>query len=115
MLPTLSLNQEEHVLIHDIRSIDSYVLGLCPSGKRYEFYENLTGGDSGNPRFFVVNNDVILLCTFHHGGNGDGPSVIHYKDDVQLLMDELSVSAGLNAHDFRLEEYNFEGYEPCKN
>jgi len=114
-LPTLSFDQEEHALIHDVESVSSTVSGRTPSGQRLEFSEQIVGGDSGNPRFFVMGDDLIILNTFFFGGNGSGPSVRHYSEVIQQFMDQLSSSANLEASDYVLEEYNFGGFDQCVN
>jgi len=102
-------------LVHEVENISSTVFGMAPSGKRLEFSEQIISGDSGNPRFFVIDDDVILLNTFHYGGNGSGPSVRHYADAIQLLMNQLSAAANLEVSDYVLEEYDFGGYDQCEN
>ena len=114
-LPTMSFDQDEHALVHEVENISSTVFGMAPSGKRLEFSEQIISGDSGNPRFFVIDDDVILLNTFHYGGNGSGPSVRHYADAIQLLMNQLSAAANLEVSDYVLEEYDFGGYDQCEN
>jgi hypothetical protein len=33
----------------------------------YPYYESKISGDSGNPSFFVINNELVLLFTFTSG------------------------------------------------
>ena len=108
-LPVLSLDQEEHALVHDIGNLDENVNGIYPvSSNRYEFAETVIVGDSGNPRFLVVSNEVILLNAFYGGGAGSGPSISFYKAHVQHLMDELSLSHGLDTNLYQLVEFPIE-------
>ena len=55
----------------------------------YDYYEPKIGGDSGNPSFFVINNELVLLFTFTTGGAGGGTNLIYYFDEINQLMAEL--------------------------
>ena len=105
----LSLDREEHVLVHDIGGLGGNVSGIYPvNSNRYAFAEEFIGGDSGNPRCLVVSNEVILLNALYTGGAGAGPSVSFYKAHVQQLMDELSVLHGLDTNLYQLVEFPIE-------
>ena len=71
-LPVLSTDQEEKALVADF----SYYSGLGTSlrspianSTRYDFFERKIGGDSGNPSFFVINQELVLLFVFTSGNN----------------------------------------------
>ena len=110
-LPVLTLDQDEHAIVHDIQAISSTIIGNLPTGKRLEFYEGIVNLDSGNPRFIVVSNEVVLLHAMHTGGLGAGPFVSSYKDDIEALMDSLSSRFGLDPQLYRLSEIDLEGFD----
>ncbi len=105
-LPILSLDQEEHVIVHDLAQLGPSVNGMIPvASNRYDFSEEIIVGDSGNPRFLVASNEVILLNAFLSGGAGHGPSIAYYKTHVQQLMDELSLANSLDTNLYQLAEF----------
>lgn len=94
-LPLFSLDQEEKALVHDIRDIQhipgrSQIIGKSPQNPvRAALSESTIIGDSGNPRFVVLGDQVLLVSTFWHGGNGDGPFFPELLLTIQSLMDSL--------------------------
>ena len=57
------------------------------NSKRRDFYEQVVGGDSGNPVNFVYNNKIILLFTFTTSDLGQTPS--YYLDQINSTMTTL--------------------------
>lgn len=110
-LPILSFDQEEHALVHDIGELSASVVGADPVlNSRAMFSEVIISGDSGNPRFLVLGDEVVLLNLFWGGGYGSGPSFAHYKSDVQEMMDILSRRNALEPSNYHLEEADFSGF-----
>ncbi len=110
-LPVLSFDQEEHAIVHDISELSASVVGADPVlNGRAMFSEAIISGDSGNPRFLLLADEVILLNLFWGGGYGSGPSFAYYKSDVQEMMDILSRRNELEPSAYHLEESDFSGF-----
>ena len=110
-LPVVTFDQEEKLVVADSRPFKAYsdrneVTGaLCPhDSTRLAFYENVVSGDSGNPRFLVVGNQLVLLSVLRSGGTGSGCFVSHYADEIQQAMDILCPG-------YQLERMVLEDYE----
>ncbi len=110
-LPVLSFDQDEHAIVHDIGEMSSFVVEAAPVlVDRVRFSEEIVSGDSGNPRFLVHSDEVVLLNLFLGGGHGSGPSLAYYKTEVQELMDILSSRNGLEPSTYQIEESDLSGY-----
>ncbi len=95
-LPSVTFDQEEKLLVSDITSLQVFAnrsvlseSGYPKSMIRSPFYENVIGGDSGNPRFLILGNHVVLLYTLWKGGGGSGCFITHYRQEIQNAMDRL--------------------------
>lgn len=93
-LPLLELDQEEHAIIVD-KSPISQGKGETSAyqsndANRLKYYESAISGDSGDPAFFIYNQNPILLYCLHTGGGGGGPFTTCYASEIQNAMDELS-------------------------
>jgi len=90
-LPSLCLDQEEKALILDLVSFPANKrntsFSVPNNSKNAEFYENIIGGDSGNPAFLIINNILVLTSLWHNPGSG--PFVSYYKSQINSLMSQL--------------------------
>ena len=57
---------------------------------RRAFYEDMISGDSGSPRFLLVDQELVLLCVMWKGGGGSGCFITHFIDEIQASMDSLT-------------------------
>ena len=79
--PAMILNQYEQARVaelHDLGPSAPSLANFVRPGlhrKRLEFYENLIPGDSGNPAFLIINDNLVLLTTWTLGGAGVGTFV----------------------------------------
>ena len=96
-LPLLMFDASEHAIVTDLSNLPATkgeVDGREPvSPIRRLYFEAVVSGDSGDPKFLVVNQEVILVSTLHGYGtasSGIGPSYQSYAEDVQAVMNELS-------------------------
>lgn len=95
-LPVVTFDQEEKLMVADSSALKEL---SCRSevseairpydSTRLSFFETVVSGDSGNPRFLVIGNELVLLYVLHYGGAGSGCFVSHYKNDIQETMDKL--------------------------
>ncbi len=109
-LPMATFDQEEKLVVCESsilrrveeRKLDS--VGMKPSiGRRVDFYESIIAGDSGNPRFLLVEDCPIFVCMMWHGGAGGGCLITHYKSEIQSAMDALC--PGYELSEVCLDEY----------
>ncbi|KAL5020881.1 hypothetical protein ScPMuIL_000036 [Solemya velum] len=91
-VPVLSTDFEEKALVADFYSLSRY-RGILrtPAGtsSRSDYFEPKIVGDSGNPSFFVIHDDLVLLFVFTFGGAGSGSSIVYHYDEINLLMSQL--------------------------
>lgn len=89
-LPALCLDQEEKALVSDILSLDSVDSGISghlyhlqvPSDSfRLAFYEEKVMGDSGNPVFLVMDDQLVLIGLLTFGGAGSGSSMAYFANN----------------------------------
>lgn len=110
-LPVLRFDKNEQSIVCEISKVlpseAHYKTGIreqsvstsTPSKEfRQPFYIHTHGGDSGNPLFVVVGNDIVLLGAFHGGiyepdgitvKVGQCPFVTYYAAEIQSAMDYL--------------------------
>jgi hypothetical protein len=98
-IPALRLNRLERASVADLRQKISGRFWLQPPATRFEYYESLVTGDSGNPAFLVVNGKPVLLGTFTYGGPGSGTSVSAHIDAINSMMSSLGGGYTLTAAD----------------
>ena len=87
-LPFLFLRQEENLYIRDVQSIDSHFNHkLSTNAQRAVFTRDLIGGDSGNPMFFILNNELALAGA--HTDYTWGPYVGNNMSVINNYMNQL--------------------------
>ncbi|XP_046328945.2 uncharacterized protein LOC124112828 [Haliotis rufescens] len=88
-IPAMSTDQEEKALVDDFYYYSAVNAGLrvpLTTSIRHDYYERKIGGDSGNPTFFIIDNQLVLLFVFTTGGAGGGTSINHYFDQINEIM-----------------------------
>lgn len=70
------------------------------------YYDNVIGGDSGNPAFLLVNNKLSLVTTWFSGGGGAGPSYPDNITGINSLITSLGSSGGWIASTTDLTGFN---------
>ena len=115
-LPMLTLDYQEKTLIHDIVSLPKdpgNVSARYPVNPlRCVHTEPIVVGDSGNPRFLLLDTTPILVSTLWAGPNtpASGPFMSSWRDEIQRLVDELTVAAGLDTNSYRVVECDLSQY-----
>lgn len=106
-LPVVTLNQNEKLILAELSLLpgaDDPRKTVCSYSykqpHRRVFWEPLVGGDSGNPAFLLVGDQLILLYCLSGGGGGSGPALHLYKREIQKAMDELCPGYRLKCFDF---------------
>jgi hypothetical protein len=110
-IPTLGLDQQEKAIVTDISTLaGANVSCQVPTDEtRLSFYEPKITGDSGNPLFMIVNDELILLTCWWYGGAGSGPSVHNYRSEINAAMAALDTAAG-NTPDKTLTSIDLSGF-----
>lgn len=90
-IPAIGLDQQEKATIRDLYSYTSTTTSfLQPTDiKRAALYETIVSGDSGNPAFIVINNELILLTVWTYGGTGSGTSITPQISAINSMMTAL--------------------------
>lgn len=100
-IPCAFTDQEEKLLVVDVLKVsaetdpdiyDSIYCRMQPpaSALRQAFNELLVGGDSGNPAFWFINGDLVLLTVWSGAENGGvGTSIAAYRTEINAAMTTL--------------------------
>lgn len=100
-IPALMLDQEYKCLVGGVRTVSSFVtFGIPSNATRLAFNENIISGDSSNPAFLIVNNSLVLLCTWTFGGAGSGPNYEYQSALINAGMTTLGGGYQLTVADF---------------
>ncbi|MFA5264919.1 MAG: hypothetical protein WC378_13935 [Opitutaceae bacterium] len=103
-IPALVLDQEEKALVDELSSIGTMVSFRAPADfLRRSFYEDIVGGDSGNPASLIIDNKLVLLNVWTFGGAGSGTSVAYHRAAINALM--TSLGGGYQLTDADLSAY----------
>lgn len=105
-LPCLVLDQEEKALISELKSLDTRARFSNPKNStRLLFYENIIMGDSGNPAFLIINNELVIITIWTYGGAGTGTSIVYHKDAMNTMMSTLG--GGYQLTEVDLSGFNY--------
>lgn len=105
-LPIVTFNQSEQVFLSRLGGISTnknfrHVSNVSATNQQWKALGGkIIVGDSGNPAFLLIGNEPILLYCLFSGGAGLGPSVFHFRKEIQEAMDELCPG-------YKLEEFDF--------
>jgi hypothetical protein len=113
----IMLDQEEKALVNDF-TMFRVTFGTTGAGgsltgptkpKKAVLWENIIGGDSGNPGFIIYEGKLILLTvwTVPIGGS----NIVHYKSLIHSLIDQLDTQAG-DITGYRMQQVSFENNRP---
>lgn len=93
--PCLVLDQQEKALIADTLGITDLVRFQYPTdAKRLEYSERIIGGDSGNPAFMIIDDELILLTVWTYGEAGSGTFFGDQIDSINQLIVDVDAMAG---------------------
>lgn len=110
-VPVFDTDFEEKALVADLSYESGTMVGLKPplaSSYRYTLYEQKIVGDSGNPVFLVIDNQLVLLFVLTYGGAGSGTSISHHYDAINKIMKDMGSS-------YQLTEIDLTGYTAGSN
>lgn len=110
--PCLLLDKEEKALIADLNYINTRIGFKYPTDpKRLEYSETIIGGDSGNPSFIIIDDELVLLSVRTYGGAGAGTFVGGQIDAINQLIVDVDVIAG-DSTGYTVELKDLSGYTP---
>jgi hypothetical protein len=101
-IPLIVFNKTDEVLIRKIQEtyrffsegLDHF---LPIDLDRLSFYEGLSGGDSGDAGFIIINNKPVLMLT--HYTRTRGPYYGYYYDDINTILDNWGSEYGISTYD----------------
>ena len=109
-LPVVTMNQREEALLGALEAIPTNGTPWRTMGsyKRNDvrwarLEKGIGGGDSGNPAFLLVGNELVLLyCLTNRGTKnmGNGGALHLFRCEIQKAMDELCPGYKLEMFDF---------------
>lgn len=105
-VPCLVLDQEEKALVSGLFNVDcqGYTLFESSGSDSYnKFFENIIPGDSGNPAFIVINNELVLLTIWTFGGGGSGTFITSQKNSINQMM--ISLGGGYELTEINLGNF----------
>lgn len=109
-IAALCLDQEEKAIISDLDGWVDYVGFTVPdSVDEQVLYENKVSGDSGNPAFLVINEELVLLTCWTYGGWGVGTFVTPLIDDLNQMIIDADTQAGVSTG-YTLTEIDLSGF-----
>jgi len=86
-LPGLVLDQEEKALISELYSLSTIAKFSTPSNStRLAFFENIITGDSGNPAFLIIDDEIVIITVWTGGGGGVGTNILFHKNAINTMM-----------------------------
>lgn len=95
--PAICFDQEEKALVSDLFQFSNYAVFITPTNsQRLAFSESIIGGDSGNPAFFVINDELVLLTVWTGGGAGAGTFVTPQISALNAMIATADAQAGVS-------------------
>ena len=94
-IPTCCVDQEEKLLVDDGYTLRSHLGTRVPvDDTRIPFYENVVGGDSSDPIFVCINDELVLISTVFGspGTTWNGPSITYWRADIDAMIATLDES-----------------------
>jgi hypothetical protein len=97
-IATLCLDQEEKALVTDLNSLTSTFANFRFPDQPYEqvLYEGKVVGDSGNPAFLIINDQLVCLTFWTFGGAGSGTFLTPQIGAMNQMIQDLDTAAGIN-------------------
>ena len=91
-----------------VDAANGFVYGREPrDSRRAQFYEPLISGDSGNPRFLLIGDRLVLLNVTYSGQGGGGSQLTRFAGEMEDAMNELSGTNGV----YRLQRIDLSDFE----
>ena len=96
----MALDQEEKATVVDANPGGAWASAFEPTdSQRLAFYEEKISGDSGNPIFWIIDGELILISTITWGGPGSGPCYVYKTTEINAAMTSLGGGYQLTTKD----------------
>lgn len=95
-IPALGLDAQEKGTIRDTYSNAQIRFQEPVDADRLLLYEGIISGDSGNPVFFILNGELVLLAVWTSGGGGSGSFIVNYISMVNQMIADADAQAGVS-------------------
>lgn len=104
-LPCLVLDQEEKALISELAGLNTFAGFRLPelNSARYVFSEPIILGDSGNPAFLIIDDQLVIITVWTYGGAGLGTSILYHRDAINTMM--ATLGGGYSLTEIDLSEF----------
>lgn len=91
-IPCLALDQEEKALVKGVFNLGdggrSHFEQIAKDPYK-NFSEDIIPGDSGNPAFMIIDNQLVLITIWTFGGGGSGTFMTGQKNSINEMMSQL--------------------------
>ncbi|MBD2628479.1 hypothetical protein [Trichormus variabilis] len=97
LIPSLCLDAQEKGLILDLYTLSTQALFRF-STKRNNFTETIIGGDSGNPQFLIINNQLVLIGVWSTsaGSTAQSTNLSQQLSAINQLILDVDALAGIS-------------------
>lgn len=110
-VPGLVLDKQENGLVHDLDRLTEQVrYRLSDDPHRALFSEEIIGGDSGNPAFLIIEDQLVLQTVWTLGGGGIGTDTGDFIADLNQMIADVDALAGNGGTGYTLTEVDLSTY-----
>ena len=95
-IPAVGLDAQEKGTIRDTYSNSQIRFQKPSDADRLLLYEGIDAGDSGNPVFYILNGELVLLTVWTTGGGGAGSLIANYISMVNQMIADADTAAGVS-------------------
>ena len=98
----VGLDQEDHASCRDLTSMSYSMRFSTPIDPiRLLYYEAVINGDSGDPGFMLINNEIVLLTTWTYGGAGSGSKIHTQLTEINDALASMGSTHTVDVVDMR--------------
>jgi hypothetical protein len=108
-IPALGLDAQEKGTIRDTYAKTEIRFRKPTDADRLLLYESIIIGDSGNPVFYILNGELVLMTVWTGGGGGSGSLIANYISTVNQMIADADTKAGVSTG-YTLTEADLSGF-----
>lgn len=108
----LCLDQQEKALVTDLYNFSSTFVSFAIPNLPDEkiLYESKVVGDSGNPAFLIINDQLVLITVWTSGGAGSGTFITPQISNINQMIVDLDASVGNGGTGYTLTTVDLSGF-----
>jgi hypothetical protein len=112
LIGALGLDQQERATVIDMRAFatDLITFDYPVNTNKSVLYFGKFSGDSGNPAFLIINNELILLTVWTYGNAGAGTFLSLYIDLINQMIADVDVLASNGGTGYTLSTADLSGF-----